>query len=115
MKDVKQTLNGFIDYSSPKLCAFLSRTWKNQQQAITYKEIREAIFAGQLDPGYLAQWQQDYSKFIINGYAPLAQQAIDNSAHEMQALFGLGAKSLNYPYMDSFIATQGGKLIREVS
>ena len=33
----------------------------------------------------------------------------------MPALFGLGAKSLNYPYMDSFIATQGGKLIREVS
>lgn len=115
MKDVKQTLNGFIDYSSPKLGTFLARTWKNQQQAITYKEIREAIFAGQLDPAYLAQWQQDYSKFIINGYAPLAQQAIDNSAHELQALFGLGAKSLNYPYMDSFIATQGGKLIREVS
>lgn len=115
MKDVKQTLNGFIDYSSPKLCTVLHHTWKNQQQAITYKEIREAIFAGQLDPGYLAQWRQDYSKFIINGYAPLAQQAIDNSAHEMQTLFGLGAKSLNYPYMDSFIATQGGKLIREVS
>ena len=115
MKDVKQTLNGFIDYSSPQLCTVLHRTWKNQQQAITYKEIREAIFAGQLDPAYLAQWQQDYSKFIINGYAPLAQQAIDNSAHELQALFGLGAKSLNYPYMDSFIASQGGKLIREVS
>lgn len=115
MADVKQTLNGFIDYANPKLCTVLSRTWKNQQQAITYKEIREAIFAGQLDPGYLAQWQQDYSKFIINGYAPLAQQAIDNSAHELQALFGLGAKSLNYPYMDSFIASQGGKLIREVT
>ena len=115
MKDVKQTLNGFIDYSNPKLCTVLARTWKNQQQAITYKEIREAIYSGQLDPGYLAQWQQDYSKFIINGYAPLAQQAIDSSAHEMQALFGIGAKSLNYPYMDSFIASQGGKLIREVS
>lgn len=115
MKDVKQTLNGFIDYSSPKLCTVLNRTWKNQQQAITYKEIREAIFAGQLDMSYLAQWRQDYSKFIINGYAPLAQQAIDNSAKEMQQLFGLGAKSLNYPYMDSFIAAQGGTLIREVT
>lgn len=115
MPDIKQTLDGWIDYSSPKLGTFLNRTWKNQQQALTYKEIREAIFAGQLDPGYLAQWRQDYSKFIINGYAPLAQQAIDNSAHEMQQLFGLGAKSLNYPYIDSFIATQGGKLIREVS
>lgn len=115
MADVKQTLDGWIDYSSPKLGTFLARTWKNQQQAITYKEIREAIFAGQLDPGYLAQWRQDYSKFIINGYAPLAQQAIDNAAKEMAAIHGVGTKSLNYPYIDSFIATQGGKLIREVS
>ncbi len=115
MKDVKQTLNGFIDYSSPKLCTVLQRTWKNQQQAITYKEIREAITNGQLDMSYMTQWQQDYSKFIVNAYAPLAQQAIDYSAKGLQAMFGIGAKSLNYPYMDSFIASQGGKLIREVT
>lgn len=115
MADVKQTLNGWINYASPKLGTFLHHTWKNQQQALTYKEIREAIMAGQLDLSYLEQWRQDYSKFIINGYAPLAQQAIDYSAKELKAMFGLGAKSLTYQYVDQFIADQGGKLIREVS
>jgi len=113
--DVKQTLDSWINYSSPKLGTFLTRTWKNQQQALTYKEIREAIFAGQLDPGYLAQWRQDYSRFIIEGYAPLAQQAIDSAAQQMVAEHGIGAKSLNYPFIDSFISKHGGTLIREVS
>ena len=113
--DIKQTLNGWIDYSSPKLGTILQRMWKNQQQAITYKEIRQAIYDGTLDLKYLEQWRQDYSKFIVNGYAPLAQQAIDNSAKELAKKFGIGAKSLEYPYVDSFIAQKGGQLIREVS
>ena len=115
MADVKQTLNGWINYSAPKLGTFLARTWKNQQQAITYKELREAIMNGQLDLSYLNQWRQDYSNFIINAYAPLAQQAIDNSVKAITAQFGAGSKILQNSYIDSFIATNGGKLIREVS
>jgi len=114
-KDIKQTLDGWIDYSSPKLGTFLTRTWKNQQQALTYKEIREAIQNGQLDISYLSQWRQDYSKFIINGYAPLAQQAIDNSVKAVTSQFGVGAKILQNQYIDNFISSRGGKLIREVT
>lgn len=114
-KDIKQTLDGWIDYSSPKLGTFLARTWKNQQQALTYKEIREAIQNGQLDLKYLQQWRQDYSKFIINGYAPLAQQAIDNSVKAITSQFGVGAKILQNQHIDDFISSHGGKLIREVS
>ena len=115
MADVKQTLNGFIDYSSPKLATVLNRTWKNQQQAITYKEIREAIYNGQLDMSYLQQWQQDYSKFIINGYAPLAQQAIDNAAKGLVTRYGVNLRDTTPGYIDSFISQHGGQLIREVS
>lgn len=115
MADVKQTLNGFLDYSSPKLSTFLARTWKNQQQAITYKELRSAIYAGQLDMTYLTQWQQDYSKFVIDAYSPLAQQAIDNAAQGIMSKYGLGTIDVTPGYIDQFIANNGGKLIREVS
>ena len=115
MADVKQTLNGFIDYSSPKLATVLTRTWKNQQQAITYKEIREAIYNGQLDLSYLHQWQQDYSAFIVNGYAPLAQQAIDNAAKGLVGQYGVNLRDTVPGMIDSFISQHGGQLIREVS
>lgn len=113
--DVKSALDSFIDYNSPKLCTFLNHTWKKQQQAITYKQIREAIFAGQLDMGYLAQWQQDYSKFINEAYAPIVNKAIKASAKALEDIIGRGAESMTYAFMDPFIDQHGGKLIRELS
>lgn len=89
--------------------------WKDQQKALTYKEIREAIQNGQLDLNYLNQWRQDYSKFIIKAYAPMAQQAIDTSVKNLKLQFNSGIKSLNMSFVDKFIADRGGKLIREVS
>lgn len=64
---------------------------------------------------YLSQWRQDYSKFIIKAYSPMAQQAIDNSVKAMKAQYNPGIKQLNAPFIDKFIADRGGKLIREVS
>lgn len=113
--NVKSALDSFIDYNSPKLCTFLNHTWKKQQQAITYKQIREAIFAGQLDMGYLAQWQQDYSKFINQAYAPIAQSAVEASAKALEGIIGQGAEAITHKHMGAFIKYQGGKLIREVS
>jgi SPP1 gp7 family putative phage head morphogenesis protein len=113
--NVKSALDSFIDYNSPKLCTFLDHTWKKQQQALSYKQIREAIFAGQLDMGYLAQWQQDYSKFVNQAYAPIAQSAVEASAKALEGIIGPGAKAVTHANMRTFIDELGGKLIREVS
>lgn len=39
---------------------WLTRLWDDQQQAITYKELREAIERGYIDQNTLAAWQNDY-------------------------------------------------------
>lgn len=109
------TLNSFIDASSPKLATFLERQWNQQQNAITYKELREAIFAGQLDYQYLTQWQQDYSAFVAKHYAPLAEQAVKEAAANLATAYGGALIDPLSTTVDSFIKTQGGKLIREIS
>ena len=109
------TLNSFIDHASPQLATFLTRQWNQQQNAITYRVLREAIFAGQLDMQYLAQWQQDYSDFVATHYAPLAEKAIKNAAANLATAYGGALIDPLSTTVDSFIKTQGGKLIKEIS
>lgn len=109
------TLNSFIDASSPKLATFLARQWKQQQNAITYKELREAIFAGQLDQKHLTQWQQDYSQFVATHYAPLVEKAILTSSATLTAAYGGNLIDPQSQTISNFIQSQGGKLIKEIS
>jgi SPP1 gp7 family putative phage head morphogenesis protein len=112
---IHEKLSSFIDAQNPKLATFLTRQWKQQQNAITYKELREAIFSGQLDMSYLLQWQQDYSTFIAQAYAPLAEKAIKQAAIDLAAAYGGAVFDPQSAMIDNFIKTQGGKLIKEIS
>lgn len=108
-------LNSFIDAKSPKLATFLARQSKAQQNAITYKELREAIFQGQFSLSYLAQWQQDYSGFVLDHYTPLVNQAVMQAATDLGARYGGLLFDPQIGLMDDFIKDHGGQLIREVT
>lgn len=107
-------LNSFLNANSPKLAFFLHHIWRNQQQAVTYKELREAIRRGEFDMSYMLQWQQDYSVFVNTYYAAVAQQAIDTATQELRAQYPVLEDAMP-SLMDNFIQTQGGRLIREVT
>ena len=106
--------DSFIDYNSPKLCTFLTTHGRSSSKRLLTSRF-EAIFAGQLDLGYLAQWQQDYSKFINLAYMPIVYDAVTASAIALKDIVGPGAEAMTHKHMGSFIKYQGGKLIREVS
>ena len=42
------------------LCGF----WKDQQDAITYQELREAVREGEISPEEVQNWQQDYAVLV---------------------------------------------------
>ena len=108
-------LNSFIDAQSPKLATFLHKQINTQQNAVTYAELREAIFQGQFPPSYLAQWQQDYSKFIVDHYAPLVETAVKQAATDLFAEYGGALLDPQLGFVDDFIKNHGGQLIREVT
>ena len=108
-------LSSFIDRESPELSSFLYRMWDDQQQAITYKELRQAILSGELLLEYLNQWQQDYSKFLIDAYTPNVERAILQAANDLRREYGPYFLDPVSPKIDLFIKTNGGRLIREVT
>lgn len=66
----------FLDAKEPELVFFLQTLWNNQQKAITYKELREAIMDGMLSAAIMEEWYQDYSRFVIEKVAPMWQDAM---------------------------------------
>ena len=84
-KDALKKLNDYLNSASTEPMYFLHTLWKNQSNAITYKELREAIMNGYLDEATLQAWQQDYSLFVKSNLEPIWQQAAKAGADSLAA------------------------------
>ena len=69
-------LRSFLDAKEPGLVRILVNTWRAQGRAITYKELREAILNGDIDPQLIEDWQQDYALFVTEHLQPAWQAAM---------------------------------------
>ena len=74
--EVLRLLRAFLDANEPGLVRFLVNTWQSQGQAITYKELREAILRGDIDYKWLDDWMQDYAKLVEQVMRPAWEKAI---------------------------------------
>lgn len=72
-------LRSFLNKKEPELAYFLQTLWRHQGNAITYKELREAIMKGELDSKVLYDWQQDYSKFVVQYLLPAWNDAMEEA------------------------------------
>ncbi len=80
-------LRSFLDSSEPRLVYFLTNLWGAQGKAITYKELREAILAGEISAEYLEEWQQDYNKFVVTHLKPAWEEAMLAATDELAAKY----------------------------
>lgn len=81
---VLRLLRSFLDANEPGLVRFLVNTWRSQGNAITYKELREAIENGDIDPELLAEWMQDYSRFVAKCLHPAWLEAMAVAAADLE-------------------------------
>lgn len=79
---VLRRLRSFLDSTEPSIVRILVNTWRSQGQAITYKELREAILAGDISKEYLEDWIQDYNRLVIQSLRPAWLDAISAAAQE---------------------------------
>ena len=83
-QDALDQLNAFLNASEPEPVYWLTRLWNDQQQAITYKELREAYLAGGITEKQFTKWQKDYAKLITSTLAPKWQEAAVAGAQEVK-------------------------------
>lgn len=89
--EILDRLNGYLDENTAEPVEFLVGFWKDQEDAFTYKEIRQAILDGALSEETIRLWMQDYSIMVSERMYPVWQNA-------------MAAGSIGQPIMDAFAA-----------
>lgn len=100
MAEVLRLLRSFLDANEPGLVRFLMNTWRAQGKAITYKELREAILAGDINADILDDWMQDYNRFVVKYLQPAWEKAIVTAASEIERKYPLW----NFDHMGEGVA-----------
>lgn len=108
-------LNSFLNDTEPVPVYWLTRLWSDQQKAITYKELREAILNGGLDPATVEAWQLDYSNFVEKklkpAWAASMRAAAGNTAAKYPGfLFDSHSNSVN-----DWIAEHGAEFVTNIT
>lgn len=62
-QSVLDKISEFLDEFAPELALLLIALWENQQKAITYAELKEAIQHGFFDEETLTAWEKDVENF----------------------------------------------------
>jgi len=86
-KKVLEMLDSFIEAGQAEPTFWLTRIWNDQQNAITYKELREAILNGFIDEATLQAWQNDYATFVNETLKPLWIDSMTQAAANVTAKY----------------------------
>ncbi len=84
-QNVLDKLNNYLNATEPEPVYFLARLWDDQKQALTYKELQEAIQRGYIDEKALRAWQNDYANFVNEKLKPIWVEAMEAANAELIA------------------------------
>lgn len=110
---VLDKLNDFLDSASDEAVEILVGFWSDQQQAITYKELIDAINNGYLDYATIQAWQNDYANFVTEKLLPIwikSMEAANAERMKQHSDFiydpmGVGTRDWIYQHGGQWIST----------
>ena len=79
-EEALQRLQGFLDNNSEEPVKFLCGFWKDQQNAISYQEIREAVKSGAMNEAVFRDWSHDYSVLVQSKLKPMWEKAMETAS-----------------------------------
>ncbi|MEY8428769.1 phage minor head protein [Lachnospiraceae bacterium 46-15] len=105
-------LDGNMEVPVEMLCGF----WKDQQDAITYQEIREAVKAGMLDEATFQEWARDYSILVARKLEPVWEKAMAAGAACQTLISGMSFTfSTQTPGVARWISQRGAAFVTACS
>ena len=111
MSEALAKLRSFLDTNEPKLAYFLQTLWHHQGTAITYKELREAILKGELDPSVILDWQKDYSRFVTTYMLPAWTLAMEEATTRLSHQYPLFAFDAEIKGVKEWIDTKAASFV----
>lgn len=108
-------LRAFLDANEPDLVYILVNTWRNQGKAITYKELREAILAGDITAELFLEWEQDYTQFVAEHLQPAWEKAIVSAAAEIERKYPAWNFDPMADGVKSWVESHGAEFVTNVT
>lgn len=75
-EEVLRRLRSFLDRNEAEPVKILRGFWKDQQDALSYGEIREAILSGHISEQTIKEWRQDYAKLVNDQFSHTWKNAL---------------------------------------
>ena len=110
-EDALRRLRSFLDAKEPEIVRLLARLWGDQQQAITYQELRTAILNGYIDEQTAQDWMNDYSHFVNEKLRPQWEDAMRAANARLEAEHPGLFFNAHDPGVQEWLSTRGGELI----
>lgn len=88
-QEVLQRLEAYLESECDDPVEILCGFWKDQQDAITYQELRQAVLDGTLTTETLELWRQDYSILVADRLSNMWTKAIEAGPKGQPILDGL--------------------------
>ena len=111
-QEVLERLEEYLENNCEEPVQILCGFWEDQQNAITYQELRQAVLDGTLSKEAIELWRQDYSKLISGRLKGLWTNAIIAGASGQPILddktFVFNTQT---PGMLKWIQTRGAQLV----
>lgn len=115
-EEVLQRLKSFLDGNFEEPVRILNGFWKDQQDAISYQELREAVKAGVLDKDIYQTWSMDYSVLVKEHLKPLWENAVYAGALGQSMMSGLPDNfSMQTSGVMKWIEKRGAEFVTNVS
>lgn len=111
-KEVLRRLQSYLEGNCGRFVVILCGFWKDQQDAVTYQELRQAVADGTITTEMLQLWMQDYSVIVAGQLAGMWADAIAAGTKGQPLLDGTGFKyNMHEPGIMDWISRRGAGFV----
>ena len=116
--EILERLERYIEDNDDKPMRLLASHWKDQQDALSYREIRECILNEGLTTQIVRDWTADYSKFVTEKLAPVWRQSMVAGSKGQPVADKIQSRlrfDINGPQMLNWIDERGASFVTSVT
>lgn len=113
-QEVLDRLQRYLDKDFDEPIKILCGFWHDQQDAISYQELRQAVREGKIDSDTLNLWMQDYSVLVAGRFNSIWSDAIIAGSEGQPILDGLPFEfSTQTPGIANWIKNRGAQFVTD--
>lgn len=113
--EIIRKLRAMLEREEPELIKFTARALKNQQNCVSYQDLRKAIIKGELDKRIFKEWNQEYSKFINEKLYPKWLKAMKEGTKNIKEKKVEFFFDVNFDLTQKWLDKHGAELVVQIT